>query len=147
MVECRDIHLEIKSLENRENFNKVYFMDLLYILEMNNPLFLILSLQIVHSNRVYHSQFYSSKELALPLYALKPYFFTLIYILSIWTLYHCAYFLVHSLAVPSYLALSVLYMFAISGTKGSSGFGSVSNEDILKSTKNNNFILKTFAYC
>jgi hypothetical protein len=33
-------------------------------------------------------------------------------------------------------------MFAISGTKGSSGFGSVSNEDILKSTKNNIFILK-----
>lgn len=147
MVECMDIHLEIKSLENRENFNKGFIMDLLYILEMNNLLLLIFSLQIVHSNLVYHFQFYFSKDSAPLLYALKRNFFTLIYIISIWTLYHCAYFLVHSLAVPSYLALSVLYMFAISGTKGSSGFGSVSNEDILKSTKNNNFILKTFAYC
>ena len=41
-----------------------------------------------------------------------------------------AYFLVHSLAVDSYLERSVLYTCAISGTKGSSGFGSVSMEQI-----------------
>jgi len=39
-----------------------------------------------------------------------------------------AYFLVHSLALASYLSLSVLYSLAMSGTNGSSGFGSVNNE-------------------
>lgn len=62
MVECMDIHLEIESLESRENSNKEYFMDLVYILEMNNLLLLIFSLQIVHSNLVYHFQFYSSND-------------------------------------------------------------------------------------
>lgn len=47
---------------------------------------------------------------------------------------HMAYFRVHSLATVSYLALSVLYIRAISGTNGSSGFGSVSNEHIDKRT-------------
>lgn len=41
-----------------------------------------------------------------------------------------AYFWVQLRAVVSYLARSVLYMWAISGTSGSSGFGSVSNEQI-----------------
>src|SRR5262245_13161757 len=41
-----------------------------------------------------------------------------------------AYLRVHSLAVDSYLARSVLYTWAISGTSGSSGFGSVSMEQI-----------------
>lgn len=45
-----------------------------------------------------------------------------------------AYFLVHSLAVSSYLDLSVLYTCAISGTKGSSGLGSVSIEQIERRT-------------
>jgi len=36
-----------------------------------------------------------------------------------------AYLRVYSLAVASYLAGSVLYTCAISGTRGSSGFGSV----------------------
>ena len=39
-----------------------------------------------------------------------------------------AYFRVHSPAVFSYCFLFVLYNLAISGTKGSSGFGSVSKE-------------------
>ena len=47
---------------------------------------------------------------------------------------HMAYFLVHSLAVASYFALSVLKIWAISGTKGSSGFGSVRRELIDKRT-------------
>ena len=51
-----------------------------------------------------------------------------------------AYFLVHSLAVASYLGLSVLYIYAISGTKGSSGLGSVSNELIDNNTVDNLFI-------
>ena len=46
-----------------------------------------------------------------------------------------AYFRVHSLAVASYLARSVLYTCAISGTSGSSGFGSVSMEQIDSKTR------------
>jgi len=45
-----------------------------------------------------------------------------------------AYFWVQDRAVVSYFALSVLYMWAISGTKGSSGFGSVSSEHIERRT-------------
>lgn len=45
-----------------------------------------------------------------------------------------AYFLVHSRAVASYRARSVLYRCAMSGTRGSSGFGSVSIEQIERST-------------
>lgn len=45
-----------------------------------------------------------------------------------------AYFWVQLLAVVSYLFLSVLYICAISGTKGSSGFGSVNNEQIDNNT-------------
>lgn len=45
-----------------------------------------------------------------------------------------AYFCVQLRAVASYLARSVLYMWAISGTRGSSGFGSVSNEQIESNT-------------
>lgn len=45
-----------------------------------------------------------------------------------------AYFWVQVRAVDSYLVLSVLYMWAISGTKGSSGFGSVNKEQIESST-------------
>ncbi|KAK9931423.1 hypothetical protein M0R45_018698 [Rubus argutus] len=41
-----------------------------------------------------------------------------------------AYFWVQLLAVVSFLSLSVLYIWAISGTKGSSGFGSVNSEKI-----------------
>lgn len=47
---------------------------------------------------------------------------------------YCAYFLVHSRAVSSYLARFVLYVWAISGTKGSSGLGSVNNEQIDNNT-------------
>ena len=46
-----------------------------------------------------------------------------------------AYFLVHSLAVASYFTRSFLKMWAISGTRGSSGLGSVSRELMLKSTR------------
>lgn len=45
-----------------------------------------------------------------------------------------AYFWVQVRAIESYLDLSVLYIWAISGTRGSSGFGSVSNEHIERST-------------
>jgi hypothetical protein len=45
-----------------------------------------------------------------------------------------AYFWVQLLAVVSYLLLSVLYMWAISGTRGSSGFGSVNKEQIESNT-------------
>ena len=48
--------------------------------------------------------------------------------------YYIAYFLVHSLASSSYRAGSVLKICAISGTSGSSGFGSVRSEQIDKST-------------
>lgn len=45
-----------------------------------------------------------------------------------------AYFWVQLRALASYLVRSVLYMCAISGTRGSSGFGSVSNEHMESST-------------
>lgn len=45
-----------------------------------------------------------------------------------------AHFLVHSLAVASYRGRSVLYRWAMSGTRGSSGLGSVSIEQIESST-------------
>lgn len=45
-----------------------------------------------------------------------------------------AYLRVHSRAVASYRGRSVLYTWAISGTKGSSGLGSVSIEQIESST-------------
>jgi len=48
--------------------------------------------------------------------------------------YYMAYLWVQVLAVFSYLCRSVLYMWAISGTKGSSGFGSVSREQMDSST-------------
>jgi len=47
---------------------------------------------------------------------------------------HMAYLPVHSLASWLYLPLSVLYIFAISGTRGSSGLGSVSIEQIDSNT-------------
>lgn len=43
---------------------------------------------------------------------------------------HIAYFLVHSRAHSLYFVTSVLYNLAISGTRGSSGFGSQSKEHI-----------------
>ena len=45
-----------------------------------------------------------------------------------------AYFLVHSLAQSLYFPTSVLKSLAISGTRGSSGFGSHSREHIDRST-------------
>lgn len=45
-----------------------------------------------------------------------------------------AYLFVQLRAVASYFCLSVLYMCAISGTKGSSGLGSVSNEQMERRT-------------
>lgn len=51
-----------------------------------------------------------------------------------WPLDQTAYFRVHSLAVASYLAKSVLYTWAISGTSGSSGLGSQSMEQMERST-------------
>ncbi len=47
---------------------------------------------------------------------------------------HCAYFRVHSRAVSSYFLRSVSKRRAISGTSGSSGFGSVSSEQTDSST-------------
>jgi len=48
--------------------------------------------------------------------------------------HHIAYFLVHSRANSVYLSLSVLNILAISGTSGSSGFGSHSKEQMDNST-------------
>lgn len=50
--------------------------------------------------------------------------------------HHIAYFLVHSLANSLYFSRSVLYILAISGTSGSSGFGSQSREQIDNRTEN-----------
>lgn len=47
---------------------------------------------------------------------------------------HIAYFLVHSRASSVYLSLSVLNILAISGTSGSSGFGSHSKEQMDSNT-------------
>jgi len=47
---------------------------------------------------------------------------------------HMAYFLVHSRASSVYLSLSVLNILAISGTRGSSGFGSHSKEQMDSNT-------------
>lgn len=49
--------------------------------------------------------------------------------------HHIAYFRVHSRASSLYLSRSVLYILAISGTSGSSGFGSHSREQIDNSTE------------
>ena len=49
-------------------------------------------------------------------------------------IYPMAYFLVHSREVSSYFGRFVLYMCAISGTRGSSGLGSVNKEQIDSST-------------
>lgn len=51
-----------------------------------------------------------------------------------WKSGHMAYLLVHSFAVSLYLFKSCLYIRAISGTNGSSGFGSVNMEHIDKRT-------------
>lgn len=48
--------------------------------------------------------------------------------------HHIAYFLVHSRASSLYFSRSVLYILAISGTRGSSGFGSHSREQIDSNT-------------
>ena len=48
---------------------------------------------------------------------------------------YIAYFFVHSFANSWYFPLSVLYILAISGTRGSSGFGSHSNEQIDNKTE------------
>jgi hypothetical protein len=48
--------------------------------------------------------------------------------------YPMVYLCVHPLAVDSYLRRSVLHMWAISGTSGSSGLGSVSREQTESST-------------
>lgn len=45
-----------------------------------------------------------------------------------------AYLRVHSLASSLYFSLSVLYILAISGTNGSSGFGSHNREQMDKRT-------------
>lgn len=47
---------------------------------------------------------------------------------------HMAYLRVHSLAVSLYLDLSFLYILATSGTRGSSGLGSHSSEQIDSNT-------------
>lgn len=49
--------------------------------------------------------------------------------------HHMAYLRVHSRASSLYRSRSVLYILAISGTKGSSGFGSHNKEQIDRSTK------------
>lgn len=46
-----------------------------------------------------------------------------------------AYLLVHSWAISLYLLGFVLYILATSGTRGSSGFGSVSREHIDSKTE------------
>ena len=46
-----------------------------------------------------------------------------------------AYFFVHSFAMSVYFDLSVLNVLAISGTSGSSGFGSHKREHMDRSTK------------
>lgn len=48
--------------------------------------------------------------------------------------HHMAYFLVHSRANSLYFSRSVLYILAISGTSGSSGFGSQSSEQMDSNT-------------
>jgi len=50
---------------------------------------------------------------------------------------YMAYLCVQSFASWLYRSLSVLYMRAISGTRGSSGFGSVSSEQMDSSTITN----------
>ena len=59
--------------------------------------------------------------------------------------YIAAYRATQSLAVLLYFDLFVLNTLAISGTRGSSGFGSLSREQMDKSTeKQNNFTLEIF---
>ena len=57
------------------------------------------------------------------------------------TTVHIAYCLVHSVAVLQYCDLSDLYILAISGTKGSSGLGSVSSEQMDNSTEKKRYTM------
>ena len=62
---------------------------------------------------------------------------------------YMAYFLHHSLASWLYLVRSVLKILAISGTRGSSGFGSQSSEQMDRSTWGSwrsHWIFKTFGF-
>lgn len=51
--------------------------------------------------------------------------------------HHMAYLRVHSRANSLYFSRSVLYILAISGTSGSSGFGSQRSEQIDSKTEKN----------
>lgn len=55
--------------------------------------------------------------------------------------HHIAYLRVHSRASSLYFSRSVLYILAISGTNGSSGFGSHNNEQIDNKTETNKCVL------
>ena len=57
------------------------------------------------------------------------------------TTVHDAYFLVHSVAISEYFVLSDLYNLAISGTRGSSGLGSVSSEVMDNSTEKKRYTM------
>lgn len=54
--------------------------------------------------------------------------------------HHMAYLRVHSRANSLYFSLSVLYILAISGTRGSSGLGSHNSEQIDNKTEKETFI-------
>jgi len=58
----------------------------------------------------------------------------LVHLLIFLNSFYIAYFCVHCRAVALYFSLSVLYVRAISGTNGSSGFGSQSNEQMESNT-------------
>lgn len=58
--------------------------------------------------------------------------------------HHIAYLRVHSRASSLYFSRSVLYILAISGTRGSSGLGSHKSEQIDNSTEKENFALTKY---
>ena len=63
-----------------------------------------------------------------------------------WLANHWAYFLVHSFAILLYFWRSFLNSLAMSGTNGSSGFGSHKSEQIDKRTEKKNQIFIILAY-
>ena len=86
---------------------------------------------ISHSSQSFHN-------LYLSMYVFLSFLYSLTAFVCLSSSYHIAYFAVHSLAVALCWVTLFLSNCAISGTRGSSGFGSVSNELAIHGDSNNN---------
>jgi len=109
-------------------FHALIVIIIIAIINNNNYLSYISSIIILSSN-FFHSFTLPSCNWIIT-HMCVCYMDSILLVLSSWHPLHIAYFLVHSLANSLYLSRSVLYIRAISGTSGSSGFGSHNSEQI-----------------